>query len=55
VGVMRPMRTAEVYALTCSRCGKQVEIPCRPPYRCPQCGAELVIVWRTEERENGRR
>jgi DNA-directed RNA polymerase subunit RPC12/RpoP len=30
-----------------SRCGTEVEIPCRPPYRCPVCGVELVIVWRT--------
>jgi DNA-directed RNA polymerase subunit RPC12/RpoP len=43
----KPPRKHEVFALTCWRCGRDIEVPTSPrPYRCLHCGALLVIEWR---------
>lgn len=40
----RAMRTKEVYAVTCWRCERDVEVECnKTPHRCPRCSALLTI------------
>jgi DNA-directed RNA polymerase subunit RPC12/RpoP len=44
----RPMMLREAYE-RCWRCRCEIEIPCEPPHRCPNCSALLNMEPRERE------
>jgi DNA-directed RNA polymerase subunit RPC12/RpoP len=43
---IRSRRSSEVFALICTHCRREIEIPAQPPFHCPQCATRLLVEWR---------